>query len=97
MRVRHADRKLQRLEAEANYAPGFGRDVVKAFRKVMAVVRAAPDERAFYGLKSLHYEKLKGDRRRQRSMRLTDQFRLVLELHDEEGRIVVVIGIEDYH
>ena len=62
MRVRHADGKLERLEREPNYSAGFGSDVVKAFRKRMAFIRAAPDERALYAMKSFHYEKLKGDR-----------------------------------
>ncbi|HLL90760.1 MAG TPA: type II toxin-antitoxin system RelE/ParE family toxin, partial [Tepidisphaeraceae bacterium] len=86
------------LEVEPGYTAGFGRDVVKAYRKRLAVIRAAVDERAFYAAKSLHYEKLKGDRSHQRSMRLNDQFRLVLEIDtDAAGRMIVVVSVEDYH
>jgi proteic killer suppression protein len=45
----------------------------------MQYIRAASDERDFYALKSLHYEKLHGKRSHQRSMRLNDQFRLILQ------------------
>ena len=64
----------------------------------MAWIRSAEDERDFYGLKSLHYEKLKGSRSHQRSMRLNDQFRLIIELEQNAPEnVVVVVAIEDYH
>ena len=97
MEVRHADRKLERLETDGGYDAGFDRAIVKAYRKRMQMIRAATDERDFYGLKSLHYEKLKGNRKHQRSMRLNDQFRLIIELEEANGKRVVVISIEDYH
>ncbi len=47
---------------------------------------------------SLHYEKLKGDREGQRSMRLNDQWRLILRVTQvEPGKLVVIISIVDYH
>jgi len=56
------------------------------------------DEREFYALKSLHFEKLKGDRAHQRSMRLNSQWRLILEFEeDSDGKIAVIVSIEDYH
>ena len=98
MRVHHADRKLERLEAELTYSAGFGREVVKAFRKRMAFIRAAVDERAFYSMKSLHYEKLKGERAGQRSMRLNEQFRLVLRIEaTDQKSVVAILSVEDYH
>jgi len=96
--VRFSDKRLERLELDADYRAGLGLNVVKLFRLRMALVRAAKDERAFYALKSLHYEKLKGARSHQRSMRLDKQFRLVLEVEQiADGRQVVVISVEDYH
>ena len=97
MLVRHADRKLERLETDVRYHAGFGPDVVKAFRKVMAVIRGATDERDFYALKSLHYEKLKGQRSHQRSMRLNKQFRLVLTIERKPQGTAVIVSVEDYH
>jgi proteic killer suppression protein len=98
MRVRHDDPRLERLEADLGFNAGFGRPVVRGFRKVMGWIREAEDERDLYALKSLHYEKLKGNRSRQRSLRLNSQFRLIAEL---EGagvlKTVAIIAIEDYH
>jgi proteic killer suppression protein len=98
MQVRYRDARLQRLEVDPSYDAGFGRPVVRGFRKVIGWIRGADDERDLYALKSLHYEKLKGDRKHQRSMRLNDQFRLILELEQTAAqKTVVVIAIEDYH
>ena len=97
MQVRHADKKLERLETDHDYTAGFDAKLVRAYRKVMQLIRAAVDERAFFALKSLHFEKLKGNRKHQRSMRLNKQFRLVLELEDVNGKTIVVVSIEDYH
>ena len=56
------------------------------------------DERDFYGMRSLHFEKLKGGRRHQYSMRLNDQWRLILEMEGKgHEKILVIVAIEDYH
>jgi proteic killer suppression protein len=98
MDVEFADDALDRLESDLGFNAGFSREIVRSFRKLMQVIRAAPDERTFYSLKSLHFEKLKGKRDHQRSMRLNSQWRLIIEFKaSESGKIVVVVSIEDYH
>jgi len=98
MRCRHADRRLERVERDAGATLGHGADVDKAFRRRMQLIRNAADERDFRALKSLHFERLKGNRSGQCSMRLNDQWRLVLEFEtDGQGKVVVVVRVEDYH
>lgn len=97
MDIRFADRRLERLEVDPRYTGGLDRSLVKAFRKRIALIRGAVDERAFYALKSLHYEKLKGNRSHERSMRLNDQFRLILRIEEVDQKFVVIVAIEDYH
>lgn len=98
MDVKFEDPSLQRLEADPSFTSGYDAAIVKAFRKRMQMIRASVDERTFYAMKSLHYEKLKGDRDGQRSMRLNDQWRLILRLEqDDSGKLAVVISIADYH
>lgn len=97
MDVRHLDPKLERLETEAAFRGGYDHKLIKAFRKTMAIIRAAADERTFYALKGLHYEKLQGQRSHQRSMRLNDQFRLLLQSEKDDGNLIVIVSIEDYH
>ena len=98
MKVVFRDSDLDRLEVEADFDAGFQPGVVRAFRRRMQQIRAAPDERDFYKQKSLRFEKLRGNRAHQRSMRLNDQWRLILELEGEASdKTVVIVGIEDYH
>jgi proteic killer suppression protein len=98
MDVRFADDELDRLETDEDFNAGFEVAIVRKFRKTMQLIRAAPDERTFYELKSLHYEKLKGKRSHQRSMRLNRQWRLILEIEQQEDdKLVVIVSIEDYH
>ena len=97
MKIRHADRRLERLETGAHDGGQYDAALVKAFRKRMQFLRAAPDERALYAMKSLHYEKLKGNRSHERSLRLNDQWRLIVQIEAAAERIVVVMAIEDYH
>jgi proteic killer suppression protein len=79
MEVRFQDASLDRLETEADFTAGYDQALVRAFRLRMQMIRDAPDERVFYALKSLHFEKLGGNRSHQRSMRLNDKWRLILE------------------
>ena len=98
MDVEFANQDLDRLEADLDFNAGFSSAVVRVYRKRMQMIRAAVDERAFYAMRSLHFEKLKGDRSHQHSMRFNKQWRLMLELN-KRGRntVVVIVDIEDYH
>lgn len=92
------DDSLDRLETDPRFDGGYSQAVVKAFRRRMQQIRAAVDERDFRGLVSLHFEKLKGGRSHQYSMRLNDQWRLIVEFERQKDRkSIVIIGIEDYH
>ena len=98
MDVRFKDLVIDRLECEAGFDGGFPAAVVKSFRKRMQQIRAAQDERAFYQLKSLCFEKLKGVRTEHHSMRLNDQWRLIIQFEGAgPNKIVLIVGIEDYH
>jgi len=52
--VRFDDPKLDQLEVDATYSAGFAREIVRAYRKCLHIIRSAPDERVFYNLRSLH-------------------------------------------
>lgn len=98
MEIEFEDDDLDRLEIEAGYYASYSAAIVTAYRKRIQMIRAALDERTFYAMKSLHFEKLQGDRYGQYSMRLNDQWRLIIRLKSEtQGKIVVVVSIKDYH
>jgi toxin HigB-1 len=96
--VVHKDESLERLERDAKFNAGYSEALVKAFRKRMWVIRNAVDERDLRQVKANRFEKLKGDREHQHSMRLNDQWRLIIEIGGEgANKRLLVVGIEDYH
>ena len=98
MEVEFANDELQRLAYEVAFRSHFSRNIVTAFRKRIQLIRAARDERDLYAVRSLRFEKLKGNRVPQRSIRLNDQWRLILEIiPGDQGNTVRIINIEDYH
>ncbi|PWF42886.1 type II toxin-antitoxin system RelE/ParE family toxin, partial [Massilia glaciei] len=89
---------LDRLETDAQFTAGLSHGVVSAYRRRMQQIRASRDERDFYAAKALHFEKLKGNREGQHSMRLNLQWRLILEIRGEHPcKIIGIIEIVDYH
>jgi len=72
--------------------------IVRKFRQRIQDIEAAPDERDLRALKSLHFEKLKGDRAGEYSVRLNDQLRLIFMISGEgANKQVRILGIKDYH
>lgn len=91
------DESLERLEKDKRYDAGHSVAIVKAFRKRMQFIRSATDIRDFFGMNSLRFEKLKGDRQHQHSIRLNDQYRLILQMEEGSSQKLLIVGIEDYH
>ena len=81
-------------ESDRNYQAGIG----QAFRKRIQSIAAAKDIRDLYAIRSHRFEKLKGERSHQYSMRLNDQWRLIVEIREAADEpVIVIISIEDYH
>ncbi len=60
MLFRHADKRLAKVDEDADYKGALSDALVKAFRMRMQAIRAAVNENDLRRLKSLHFEKLKG-------------------------------------
>jgi proteic killer suppression protein len=98
MEIVFADESLALIETDDAGATRFPIAVIRSARKKLVLLRAATDDRTLRNWKSLHYEKLKGDRDGQRSIRLNNQFRMVFTLDNEaDPKKVTILGIEDYH
>src|SRR5687767_13139056 len=98
MEIEFKNEDLDRLETDPEFTGGYSPDIVKAFRKRIQAIRAALDERDLYAIRGNRFEKLKGNRSHQYSMRLNDQWRLILEIKEASPKnIIIVIDIEDYH
>lgn len=98
MEIVFADETLALIETDEAGATRLPVAVIKSARRKLTVLRAAIDDRSLRNWKSLHYEKLRGGREGQRSIRLNDQFRMVFALNERtDPQTVTIIAIEDYH
>lgn len=99
MRVEFENDDLRRLYEESGFRlSSLGQDLTRAYRKVVEIMAAAADERDLRAMRSLHFEKLEGDRLGQHSLRLNKQWRLIVKLETrQEDTQVVVIEVVDYH
>jgi proteic killer suppression protein len=98
MDVEFEDSRLGLIETPRAAETRLPVAVIQSARQKLNVIRAAPDERTLRNWKSLHYEKLRGGREDQRSIRLNAQWRLVFWLDSScTPQKVTVISLEDYH
>ncbi len=98
MEMEFADAKLTRLYTEKGFTAGLSLALVKGFRKTTQAISAAVDERDLYARPALRFERLAGKRQHEHSLRLNDQYRLIVELTGAApNKIVLVKKIEDYH
>lgn len=98
MDIEFADPDLAAIETAEAGRTGLPVPVIRAARRKLTVLRAATDDRVLRNWKSLHYEKLKGDRAGQRSIRVNEKYRIVFKLDsDTEPQKATILAIEDYH
>lgn len=99
MRFKFKKKKIEELYTHQKNAHKYP-NVIDDFFEIVSIIAAAQDERDLYVLKSLHFEKLKGQRGKkgERSIRLNKQWRLIITLEqDKDGNYILIIDIEDYH
>ena len=100
MRLQFKNPKLEALYTQEKNAHKYPAEVIENFFEVMAILESIPDEQALYKLKGLRFEKLQGKRgkEQQRSIRLNDQWRLILTIEeDPQSKFILLIEIIDYH
>ena len=99
MRIRFEDDDLRRLHEEHDFVlPRLGPEVTRAFRKKVAYLEEAESEADLRHYKALHYEKLRGGRSGQRSIRLNRQWRLILRVEaDADGRMLIVVEVVNHY
>ena len=98
MDVGFADEALALIETKRAGETRLPVAIIKSARRKLTVLRAATDDRSLRNWKSLHYEKLRGSREGQRSIRLNEKYRMVFSLDENaDPQIVTILSIEDYH
>ena len=90
MRVTFKEDSLARMDSELAFTGGFPPVVVSAYRGRIQVLRAAPQEQAVLPLRSFRLQS-RGNGTSQHSMRVTDDWDLIVAFEDgEDGRVAVV-------
>lgn len=98
MNIEFDDERLRSLYTDKEPRGGFSEGVVKRYRFVMGFIASMQDERDFQIMRGWRFEKLKGQRAHQHSLRLNDQWRLIVELRGKgPQKRIGVVAIEDYH
>lgn len=94
------DKKMLKLftENKGKLATKFPAEVVVKFFSVMEIITSLDSTDQLRQFRGLNFEALKGDRAGQHSLRLNDQFRLIIEeTEDDDGQLLLIIEITDYH
>ena len=92
------NKEYNKIETEEAPQLKLPLNVIKATRKKLTLLKAAPDERTLRNWKGFHYEKLKGERKGQKSIKINDQWRMVFTLNNNTNPPTIsIIDIEDYH
>lgn len=96
--VSHDDPELARLETDREFTAGFAVPVVKAFRKVMQMIRTVSQRTALHRFNGLHFEQLQGKRAHQHSARLNKKWRLIMEFSGTPpSESVLIKAIENHY
>lgn len=99
MNIDFEDDELRKLYEDPDCRPQrFHPNLIKAYRKKVGILVAAASEFDLWNMRSLNFEKLLGDREGHHSIRLNDQWRLILRIESSpDGKLVLIIEIVDYH
>lgn len=98
MKVRYADEQTSLVETDQAHRLCLPVVVVKAARRRIRVLRRCLDERDIRAIPSFHYEKLRGKRDGQRSIRVNDQWRLIVRVDRECDPIEIeIIEISNHY
>jgi len=98
MEIEYEDPELEQMASNPDNYMGKWSSLIRAFLKRVNIVKQAVDSRDLREIKSNHLEKLKGKRQHQHSLRLNDQYRLIIQFKHKQGKeIISFIKIEDYH
>lgn len=100
MEYRFASESLAKMASDPKFDAKLPPGVANAFRKVLTWIKAAHTEQDLRAMKSLRFEKMREKAREgQFSMRLNDQYRLIITIEQQgrRGHVIVLRSIEDYH
>lgn len=98
MKFKFNDPRLEEVYYDRSASLGYTPAIDKGFRKVIGFISQAHTELDLREMKGLHYHKLKGDRKHQHGLDITDQWRLIVErIRENRELVLLIISVENYH
>lgn len=98
MDIEFKGRRLERLAYDPKESGGLPPQIVSKYREVLNYFGFIQNRQSIRNWKGLRLEKLKGDRKGKWSVKLNEQWRLIVEFGGEDrNETVIVVSIEDYH
>jgi len=75
----------------------FQKSLIERYKNRIVLLESIEKITDLYSFKSLHFEKLKGDRIGQSSIRINDQYRLIIEQVNEEEIKILIVEISKHY
>jgi proteic killer suppression protein len=98
MKIEFGDKRLALIRTDRAHELGLPFAVIKACRKRLEFMEAAPDERSLRNWASLQYKKLEGEKDGTRQIRINDQYRITFTINnDATPPIITILEIGDPH
>ncbi|MBW8011506.1 MAG: hypothetical protein FVQ83_09750 [Chloroflexi bacterium] len=98
MKFEFDDPDLEEVYYDRSKSLGYTPAIDKGFRKVVGFIASAHTELDLRKMTGLHYHKLKGGRKHQRGLDITDKWRLIVERVRENGELsLLIVLVENYH
>lgn len=98
MKYLFATKELARLAQDPRYLGKWSGNIISMYRLRLTQIKAANSRHDLYELRSLRLKKLKGSRSSDHSIRLNNQYRMIIRFtSDQKIEVVNILAIEDYH
>jgi proteic killer suppression protein len=75
----------------------FQKNTIIQYKNRVSLLQAIDQITDLYSFKSLHFEKLKGERAGQSSIRINDQYRLIIEQINTEVIQILIVEISKHY
>jgi toxin HigB-1 len=75
----------------------FQKSVIQRYKDRIVLLESLEKLTDLYSYRSLHFEKLKGDKAGKCSIRLNDQYRLIIEQINEEAIKILIVEISKHY
>ena len=98
MKIEFDSEDMEDLATKTKFDRKYQTGIGKAYRKRLKLIIAAENSTDLRAMTSFRFEKLGGSRKGEYSIRLNIQWRLIVELKENNSEEIILIkSIEDYH